>query len=102
MPRTARTALLLLVIALLAVTAVVPSLASAQTGGGPSVTMSLLSTTAQVRIDSPLSVKASFSEPVSGLTLTDIAVINGAASNFSGSGSGAEYTFDVTPDGMAR
>ena len=45
MPRTARTALLLLVIALLAVTAVVPSLASAQTGGGPSVTMSLLSTT---------------------------------------------------------
>ena len=90
----------LLVIALLAVMAGIPSAASAQTGGGPSVTMSLVSPTVQVRINSPLSVKAAFSEPVSGFSVHDIAVANGAAGNFTGSDGVAVYTFDVTPDAV--
>ena len=109
MPKTARKVPLLLfialvaLVALVAVTAGIPSVASAQAGGapgGPSVTMSLLSTTAQVRTGSPLPVKAAFSEPVSGFTVDDIAVVNGAAGNFTGSGGGAVYTFDVTPDSI--
>ena len=91
---------LLLTVALLVMMAGTPSVASAQAGGDPSVTMSLLSTTAQVRIDSPLSVKATFSAPVSGFTLTDIAVSNGAAGNFAGSDGDSIYTFDVTPDNV--
>ena len=99
MRKSVRTALPLLVIALLAVMAGAPS-AAAQAGGGPSVTMSLVSPTAQVRIDSPLPVKAAFSEPVSGFTLDDIAVANGAAGNFSGSDGDSVYTFDVTPNNI--
>ena len=100
MPRTARKAPLLLFIALVAVTAGIPSVASAQTGGGPSVTTSLLSPAAQVRTGSPLPVRAAFSEPVSGFTVGDIAVVNGAAGNFTGSGGDTVYTFDVTPDSI--
>ena len=96
MRKSVRIALPILVIALLAVTAGAPS-AAAQ-AGGPSVTMSLVSPTAQVRINSPLSVKAAFSEPVSGFTVEDIAVGNGAAGNFSGSDGDSVYTFEVTPD----
>ena len=76
---------LLLFIALVAVTAGIPSVASAQASGGPSVTMSLLSPTAQVRTGSPLPVRAAFSEPVSG---------------FTGSGGDTVYTFDVIPDSI--
>ena len=100
MRRSVRTVPLFLVIALLAVMAGIPSAASAQTGGGPSVTMSLVSPTVQVRINSPLSVKAAFSEPVSGFSVDDIAVANGAAGNFTGSDGVAVYTFDVTPDAV--
>ena len=100
MRKSVRTVPLFLVIALLAVMAGIPSAASAQTGGGPSVTMSLVSPTVQVRINSPLSVKAAFSEPVSGFSVDDIAVANGAAGNFTGSDGGAVYTFDVTPDAV--
>ena len=100
MRKSVRTVPLFLVIALLAVMAGIPSAASAQTGGGPSVTMSLVSPTVQVRINSPLSVKAAFSEPVSGFSVDDIAVANGAAGNFTGSDGVAVYTFDVTPDAV--
>ena len=99
MRKSVRIALPLLVIALLAVMAGAPS-AAAQAGGGPSVAMSLVSPTAQVRIDSPLPVKAAFSEPVSGFTLDDISVVNGSASNLAGSG--AVYTFDATPDAIGE
>ena len=89
---------LLLTVALLVLMAGSPSVAAAQAVGGPSVAMSLVSPTAQVRIDSPLPVKATFSEPVSGFTVEDIAVGNGAAGNFSGSDGDSVYTFEVTPD----
>ena len=99
MRKSVRIALPLLIIALLAVMAGAPS-AAAQAGGGPSVTMSLVSPAAQVRIDSPLPVKAAFNEPVSGFTVNDISVVNGSASNFAGSG--AVYTFEVTPDAIGE
>jgi len=44
---------------------------------------------------SPIPVTATFSETVTGFELGDITVGNGAAGNFAGSG--AVYTFDVTP-----
>ena len=99
MRKSVRIALPLLIIALLAVMAGAPS-AAAQAGGGPSVTMSLVSPAAQVRIDSPLPVNAAFSEPVSGFTLDDISVVNGAAGNFTGSDGDSVYTFDVTPNSI--
>src|SRR5205085_2303567 len=58
----------------------------------PSVT---LSTSAPSPTNAPFSVTATFSEPVTGLALGGIAVGNGSASNLAGSG--ASYTFDVTP-----
>ena len=65
---------------------VAPSVSAATTPG------------AQVRLNSPVSVKVTFSEPVSGFTLSDISVVNGAASGFSGSGD--VYTFDVKPNAL--
>ena len=53
-----------------------------------------------VRIDSPIAVTATFSEPVTGFTGGDVSVVNGLASNFAGSGVGAIYTFDVTPNAI--
>ena len=52
---------------------------------------------AQVRLNSPVSVTVTFSEPVSGFTVDDITVVNGTASGFSGSDGDAVYTFEVTP-----
>ena len=51
---------------------------------------------ALVRPGSPVSLKATFSGPVSGFASGDIDVVNGTVSNFAGSG--AVYTFDVTQD----
>ena len=65
---------------------VAPSVSAATTPG------------AQVRLNSPVLVTVTFSEPVSGFTLDDINVANGTASGFSGSG--AVYTFDVTPNAL--
>jgi hypothetical protein len=42
-----------------------------------------------------ISMTATFSESVSGFTAADLTITNGTLSNFSGSG--ATYTFDVTP-----
>jgi uncharacterized protein (DUF2141 family) len=44
---------------------------------------------------SPIRVTVTFSEPVTGFTAGSAVVANGAVSNFTGSG--ATYTFDVTP-----
>jgi DNA-binding beta-propeller fold protein YncE len=54
-----------------------------------------LSTATNPTNQSPISVTATFSEAVTGFDATDISVANGSVSNFSGSG--ADYTFDVTP-----
>ena len=53
---------------------------------------------APVRLGSPVSLGAAFSEPVTGFSLEDISVANGIAGNFAGSG--AVYTFDVTPNAI--
>ena len=63
---------------------------------GPSVTLSAASSA--VRLGAPVSVTATFSSEVSGFTVDDITVANGAADNFSGTG--AVYTFDVTPNAV--
>ena len=55
---------------------------------------------AQVRLNSPVLVTVTFSEPVSGFTLDDINVANGTASNFSGSDGVAVYKFEVTPTSL--
>ena len=51
---------------------------------------------APVRIGTPIQVTATFSEPVTGFDADDITVSNGLVGNFAGSG--AVYTFDVTPN----
>ena len=55
---------------------------------------------APVRLGSPVSLEATFSEPVTGFSLEDISVANGVASNFSGSGS--VYAFAVTPNAIGE
>ena len=56
--------------------------------------------TAPVRLGTPVTVTATFSAPVSGFTVDDIGVANGAVGNFTGSG--AVYTFDVTPNAIGE
>lgn len=53
-----------------------------------------------VRIDSPITVTASFSEPVNGFTVADVTVANGDVSNFVGSDGDSVFTFDVTPNAI--
>ncbi len=53
-----------------------------------------------VRLGSPVSLEATFSEPVSGFALEDVSVANGVAGNFAGSG--AVYTFGVTPNAIGE
>ena len=53
-----------------------------------------------MRINSPIPVTATFSEPVFGFTADDITVTNGTAGNFVGSDSDSVYTFDVTPNAI--
>ena len=54
----------------------------------------------KVRPGSPISLTSTFSVPVSGFIRDDINVANGTVSNFAGSG--AVYTFDVTPDSIGE
>ena len=56
--------------------------------------------TAPVRIGTAIPVAATFTEAVTGFTVGDVTVGNGTAGNFSGSG--AAYTFDVTPNGIGQ
>ena len=53
-----------------------------------------------VRINSPITVTATFSEPIFGFIIEDVSVVNGAASNFEGSDGDTVYTFDVTPNAI--
>ncbi len=65
----------------------------------PGVTVSYAGT-APVRIGTAIPVAATFTKAVSGFTVDDVAVGNGTAGNFSGSG--ASYTFDVTPNTIGQ
>ena len=71
----------------------------ATTEGAPSVTVTR-SDAAPLRIGSPVPVTATFGEPVFGFTVDDVSVKNGAAGNLAGSG--AVYTFDVTPNAVGE
>ena len=70
------------------------------TCGIPTVTMSVDSASYQVRIDSPIPVTATFSEPVYDFTESDVTVAFGSVSNFVGSDGDSVYTFDVTPNAV--
>jgi hypothetical protein len=63
---------------------------------GPDVSFS--SSAADPTASSPVSVTVTFSENVSDFTSADVALSNATLSNFSGSG--ASYTFDLTPSGQ--
>ena len=65
----------------------------------PTVIITIDSANYQVRINSPIPVTATFSEPVSGFTVSDVSVANGSADNFGGGG-GSVYTFDVAPNAI--
>ena len=110
MAKALKATLLLLALALFAA---IPAVASAHpensgvTSGitaqqaAPSVSISA-GANVQVRLNSPVSITATFSEPVSGFTLDDISVVNGTASGFSGSDGDSVYTFEVTPDSLGE
>ncbi|MBI1797420.1 MAG: autotransporter-associated beta strand repeat-containing protein [Candidatus Eisenbacteria bacterium] len=59
----------------------------------PTVAMS--STTGDPTNVSPIPVTVTFSESVTGFTASDLTTVNGSVSNFTGSG--AAYSFDLTP-----
>ena len=71
-------------------------------GDAPGVAVSHVTPGAipQVRINSPIPVTATFSEPVTGFAVSDITVTNGFAGNFVGNDSDSVYTFDVTPNAI--
>ena len=71
-------------------------------GDAPGVAVSHITPGAipQVRINSPISLTATFSEPVFGFTVEDITVTNGVAGNFVGNDGDLVYTFDVTPNAI--
>ena len=62
---------------------------------GTTVSTTLTSPSGAVTNDSPFQIAVVFGEAVTGFTLADINVTNGTPSNLQGSG--ASYTFDVTP-----
>ena len=68
----------------------------AMVGDGLSVNLDRSGAAAPVRIGTPIQVTATFSEPVTDFDADDITVSNGVVGNFAGSG--AVYTFDVTPN----
>jgi hypothetical protein len=63
---------------------------------GPTVTMN--SAAPNPTNTSPIPVTVQFSDPVTGFTASDIVAGNATVSNFSGSG--ANYSFDLTPSGQ--
>ena len=68
----------------------------------PSVTVSYAGTdpAAPVRTGTAIPVAVAFSKTVTGFTVNDVTVGNGTAGNFSGSG--AAYTFNVTPNAIGQ
>ena len=72
-------------------------------GSAPMVYLSLDdSLPLMVRIGSPVPVIAAFTETVSDFTLDDITVLKGTVANFLADAEGIVYTFDVTPDAVAK
>ena len=72
-------------------------------GSAPMVYLSLDdSLPLMVRIGSPVPVIATFTETVSDFTLDDITVLKGTVANFLADSEGIVYTFDVTPDAVAK
>ena len=71
-------------------------------GQEPAVSVSRVagSENTEVKPGSTVSLTATFSEPVSGFTVDDISVGKGTVGNFAGSG--AVYTFDVTPNDIGE
>ena len=65
-----------------------------------SVTHATSGATVQVRIDSPVPLRATFSEPVFGFEVNDITVVNGSTGDFAGSDGDSVYTFSVTPNAV--
>ncbi len=63
-----------------------------------SPTVSITSTEISPTSTNPIPVSITFNESVSGFAIGDITVTNGSASNLSGSG--ANYTADITPSGQ--
>ena len=55
-----------------------------------------------MRINLPVFVTVTISEPVSGFTVEDISLVNGIASNFSGGDGVAVYTFDIAPNAIGE
>ena len=73
-------------------------LARYDTQAGPDITaptITITSTTTDPTNVSPIPVTFTFSESVTGFDVSDILILNGTASNFSGSG--AVYTASITP-----
>ncbi len=68
----------------------------------PTTAIGLGSTSVHVRLDSPIPVTVWFSEPVYGFNLEDIDVLNGYASNLTGSDGDLAYTLDVTPTAIGE
>ena len=64
------------------------------------VVMSVQTGGARVRIGSPITVTATFSEPVTGFIVGDVSVANGYASTFVGSGGDTVYTIDIVPNAI--
>ena len=110
MAKALRSVFLLLALALLAGVPAVASVKTESSGGAPMImaqqaapSVSLAAAAnLQVRLNSPVPVTATFSEPVSGFTIADITVMNGAASNLAASDRGDVYTFDVTPNTLGE
>ncbi len=55
-----------------------------------------------VRVGSPITVTATFRDPVSGFTADDLVVSNGTVQNLVGSDGDTVYTFDVTPNAIGK
>ena len=70
-----------------------------QSPGAPTVSAATAGTP-MVRINSPIPVTVTFSEPVNGFIVSDISVVNGSAVNFAGSDGDSVYTFDVSPNSI--
>lgn len=70
------------------------------TCGIPTVTTGVDSASYLVRIGSPITVTATFSELVHGFTADDITVANGTADNLIGGDGDSVFTFDVSPNAI--
>ena len=68
----------------------------------PTTAIGVGSSSVPVRLNSPIPVTVWFSEPVYGFDVGDIDVVNGYASNVSGSDGDLAYTFDLIPTSIGE